>query len=109
VLPGGAPPMKGAAPPIPGARDTQADMQRASVPAAGIAGIQAGIPAGIASQNVYPGGQPYGMDAKSAYAAKRAQDKKDEEAMMGLPNQPSSRPCISCVPKGTPPTQRVRT
>ena len=109
MLPGGAPPMKGAAPPMPGARDTQADMQRASVPAAGIAGIQAGIPAGIASQNVYPGGQPYGMDAKSAYAAKRAQDKKDEEAMMGLPNQPSSRPCISCVPKGTPPTERERT
>ena len=101
MLPGGAPPMKGAAPPIPGARDTQADMQRASVPA--------GIPAGIASQNVYPGGQPYGMDAKTAYAAKRAQDKKDEEAMMGLPNQPSSRPCISCVPKGTPPTERERT
>ncbi len=43
-----------------------------------------------------------GLDAKAAYEAKQLQERHDEEAMMGLPNTATSRPCTSCVPKGGP-------
>lgn len=55
------------------------------------------------AQPVAPGGQPYGLDQKAAYEAKREQERRDEERMMGLPNTAASHPCTSCVPKGGPP------
>ena len=55
------------------------------------------------AQPVAAGGQPYGLDQKAAYDAKREQESKVEERMMGLPNTAASHPCTSCVPKGGPP------
>jgi len=54
------------------------------------------------AQPVAPGGVPFGLDQKAAYEAKRRQQKRDEDKMMGLPNTASSHPCTSCVPQGGP-------
>jgi len=120
VLPGGAPPMADAAPPRAGAQDTAPNMARADepeihnlppnaadtpigAPLASASPQQMPAPSRMAAQATPPlGGQPYALDAKMQYDAKKMQDKQDEERMMGIPNQPAARPCTSCVPKGGP-------
>jgi hypothetical protein len=98
--PAPAPEMPAAAAQMPApmpAGDRPADA-RMQPPMPGQPMMQPPMPA----QPVAPGGVPYGLDQKAAYEAKRRQQKRDEDKMMGLPNTASSHPCTSCVPQGGP-------